>query len=85
MKIFKGRATPDPEQWPSMKDLPLYKPDYPKYKGESLSKLVPSLDEQGLDLLDRMLRCNPAERITAKEAMLHPYLKDVPEQIKLMK
>ena len=45
MKIFKGRGTPDPEQWPSMKDLPLYKPDYPKYKGESLAKLVPALDE----------------------------------------
>ena len=31
MKIFKGRGTPDPEQWHGLKDLPLYKPDYPKY------------------------------------------------------
>ena len=85
MKIFKGRGTPDSEHWPQMKDLPLYKPDYPKYKGENLQKLVPSLDEQGLDLLDRMLRCNPAERITAKEAMAHPYLKDVPDYIRFMK
>lgn len=45
MKIFKGRGTPDPEVWPQLKDLPLYKPDYPKYKGESLAKLVPNLDE----------------------------------------
>ncbi len=45
MKIFKGRGTPDPEVWPGMKDLPLFKPDYPKYKGELLSKLVPNLDE----------------------------------------
>ena len=68
-----------------MKDLPLYKPDYPQYKGELLSKLVPSLDELGLDLMDKMLKCNPAERITAKEALKHPYLKDVPDSIKLMK
>jgi serine/threonine protein kinase len=68
-----------------MKDLPLYKPDYPKYKGELLSKLVPGLDELGLDLMDKMLKCNPAERITAKEAMNHPYLKDVPDYIKNMK
>lgn len=29
MKIFKGRGTPSLEAWPTMKDLPLYKPDYP--------------------------------------------------------
>lgn len=85
MKIFKGRGTPDQENWPSLKDLPLYKNDYPIYKGESLAKLVPSLDEQGLDLMDKMLKCNPSERITAKEAMLHPFLKDVPDYIKNMK
>jgi serine/threonine protein kinase len=65
--------------------LPLYKTDYPIYKGEALEKLVPGLDEQGIDLLDKMLRSNPAERITAKEAMKHPYLKDVPDYIKNMK
>lgn len=85
MKIFKVRGTPDPEQWPALKDLPLYKTDYPKYKGVSLSQLIPSLDEQGLDLIDKMLKCNPAERITAKEAMNHAYLKDVPDYIRNMK
>lgn len=78
MKIFKGRGTPSIELWPQLKELPLYKPDYPVYKGEPLEKLVPNLDIQGLDLLDKMLKCNPSERITAKEAMNHPYLKDVP-------
>jgi serine/threonine protein kinase len=85
MKIFKGRGTPSLEFWPTMKDLPLYKPDYPQYQPALLSKLVPTLDELGLDLLDKMLRCNPAERITAKDAMLHPYLKDVPDYVKNMK
>jgi len=47
--------------------------------------LVPGLDEDGLDLLDKMLKCNPAERITAVEAMAHPYLKDVPDFIRKMK
>jgi len=46
---------------------------------------VPGLDELGLDLLDKMLKCNPAERITAKDAMMHPYLKDVDAAIKNMK
>jgi serine/threonine protein kinase len=45
MRIFKGRGTPDPVAWPGLTDLPLYKKDFPKYPGEQLSKLVPSLDE----------------------------------------
>jgi len=31
------------------------------------------------------LKCNPAERITAKKALEHPYFKDVPEEVKKMK
>jgi serine/threonine protein kinase len=85
MKIFKVRGTPSLELWPTMKYLPLYKTDNPNYAPVPLSKLVPGLDEQGLDLLEKMLKCNPAERITAKDAMLHPYLKDVPDFIKNMK
>jgi cyclin-dependent kinase len=85
MKIFKGRGTPSLEAWPKMKELPLFKPDYPQYQPQSLAKMVPGLDELGLDLLDKMLKCNPVERITAKDAMLHPYFKDVDEQIKNMK
>ena len=85
MKIFKGRGTPSLEAWPTMKDLPLFKPDYPQYQPQLLQKLVPGLDEVGLDLLDKMLKCNPAERITAKDAMMHPYLKDVDAAIKNMK
>jgi cyclin-dependent kinase len=81
MKIFKVRGTPNAAEWPTMKDLPLYKPDYPVYSPVPLAKLVPGLDDKGLglDLLEKMLKCNPAERITAKDAMSHPYLKDVPE------
>lgn len=85
MKIFKLRATPSVEAWPSLKELPLYKPDYPMFKGEPLEKLVPNLGASGLDLLDKMLKCNPNERITAKEAMNHPYLKEVPADIRNMK
>lgn len=85
MKIFKGRGTPDLESWPKMKDLPLYREDYPIFTGDPLEELVPGLDEQGLDLLDKMLRCNPYHRITAKDALKHPYFKDVPQNIRKMK
>ena len=32
-----------------------------------------------------MLMCNPAERITARQAMQHPYLSEVPDEIKNMR
>ena len=35
--------------------------------------LVPGLDENGLDLLDAMLVYDPAGRISAKQACVHPY------------
>ena len=57
----------------------------PMYQRQSLQSLVPGLDEDGLDLLERMLKSNPVERITAKEAMQHRYLADVPEEIKQIK
>jgi len=50
-----------------------------------LQQYVPTLDDAGLDLLEQMLKCNPGDRITAKQAMNHPYLKDVPDEIRNMK
>ena len=29
-----------------------------------------------------MLKMNPAERISAKEALLHPYFRDIPANLK---
>jgi len=50
-----------------------------------ISQYVPGLDESGIDLLERMLVHDPNARISAKDALKHPYLADVPDQIKNMK
>lgn len=67
-----------------MKELPLFPQGDLVFPRKSLGDKV-GLDEQGLDLLDKMLQCNPAHRITAKQALLHPYLKEVPDSIRKMK
>lgn len=41
-----------------------------------LGALLPSLSDDGVDLLRRMLCLNPADRITAAEALQHPYFSD---------
>jgi serine/threonine protein kinase len=44
---------------------------------ETLSHLVPTLDEDGVDLLEQMVQYDPAKRITAADAMNHPYFHDL--------
>eukprot|EP01059_Diplonema_ambulator_P008501 TRINITY_DN18139_c0_g1_i3.p1 TRINITY_DN18139_c0_g1~~TRINITY_DN18139_c0_g1_i3.p1 ORF type:complete len:372 (+),score=123.70 TRINITY_DN18139_c0_g1_i3:105-1220(+) len=39
-----------------------------------LSSLVPSASKQAVDFIEKMLVFNPAKRITASEALKHPYL-----------
>ena len=39
--------------------------------------IAPSLDEAGRDLLSRMLTYDPLHRISAAEALMHPYFADV--------
>jgi len=82
-KIFKIMGTPDPDKWTGITELPDWKPEnFDKYPGEALSKVCPKLDSDGLDLLDKMLRCNPAERISAKDALTHVFFKDIPDNLK---
>ena len=45
-------------------------------KKRSFSSFFPSMEEQGLDLLRRMLVFNPKHRISVEEALRHPYLRD---------
>jgi len=81
---------PTAEEWPGVENYPLWN----DFKHVCISKdipapiplneLVPGLDELGLDLLSKMLQCNPNKRITCKLAMQHPYLADVPEHIRNM-
>ncbi|KAL4462905.1 hypothetical protein ABPG72_018796 [Tetrahymena utriculariae] len=82
-RIFKLTGTPSVEKWPGLADLPNWKADaFEKYPGEPLQNICPKLDELGLDLLGKMLRCNPQERITAKAGLEHPYFNDIPDTLK---
>jgi len=80
LRIFKILGTPTETSWPTMIDLPEYKSDWPKFEPVALQSIAPSLDELGIDLLNRMLQYEPSRRTSAKDALDHEYLKGVAEE-----
>ena len=76
-KIFRVLGTPTEETFPGISSLPDFKSTFPKWRAQSLSKLVGNLDERGVDLLSQMICYDPAKRISARAAMSHPYFDDL--------
>ncbi|KAL4915205.1 kinase-like domain-containing protein [Aspergillus aurantiobrunneus] len=72
-KIFRLLGTPDETLWPGVTSFPDFKPTFPKWKREETHNLVPGLEDDGLDLLEALLEYDPARRISAKQACMHPY------------
>eukprot|EP01104_Vermistella_antarctica_P002777 TRINITY_DN12996_c0_g1_i1.p1 TRINITY_DN12996_c0_g1~~TRINITY_DN12996_c0_g1_i1.p1 ORF type:complete len:304 (-),score=61.24 TRINITY_DN12996_c0_g1_i1:172-1083(-) len=78
-KIFELLGTPTEENWPGVTEFPDYKPTFPRFKARDLSTVVPTLDEQGQDLMSQMLTYVPGKRISAKQALKHPYFDSLRE------
>jgi len=81
-KIFKTLGTPNKKTWPSVTELPEYKETFTNYPAQNLKKIVRRLDNVGIELLSRMLQFDPNKRISAENAMKHPYFKDLKLQKK---
>jgi len=74
-RIFKGLGTPIEEQYPEIVNLPKWnKKEIPLYEGRGMTVLVPGLDDDGYDLIGRMLCYDPTKRVTAQQAVEHPFL-----------
>lgn len=65
-------GTPDEETWPGVTSFPDFKPTFPKWKRPN-ADLVPGLEDAGLQLLEALLEYDPAHRLSAKQACMHPY------------
>ncbi|BCR92685.1 cyclin-dependent serine/threonine-protein kinase CDC28 [Aspergillus chevalieri] len=72
-KIFRLLGTPDENIWPGVSSFPDYKPTFPKWKRQDMANVVPGLEDAGLDLIEGLLEYDPARRLSAKQACLHPY------------
>uniref|UniRef100_A0A3B3UQT1 cyclin-dependent kinase n=1 Tax=Poecilia latipinna TaxID=48699 RepID=A0A3B3UQT1_9TELE len=76
-RIFRTLGTPDETVWPGVTSMPDYKPSFPKWARQDLAKVVPLLDEDGRELLAEMLSYDPNKRISAKNALVHRFFRDV--------
>ncbi|KAF6752707.1 kinase-like domain-containing protein [Ephemerocybe angulata] len=72
-KIFRIMGTPNDDTWPGVSSMPDYKPTFPQWSKQDIAKIVPALDDGGLDLLKATLTYDSAKRISAKRALVHPY------------
>jgi len=80
-RIFRVLTTPSEETWPGVSQLPDYKSNFPQWSTNTLSTHTKNIDSLGMDLLKKMLVYNPIKRITAKDAVLHPYFDGVEKTI----
>ncbi|KAF5955861.1 hypothetical protein HYC85_008717 [Camellia sinensis] len=76
LHIFRLLGTPNEQVWPGVSKLMNWH-EYPQWNPQKLSSAVPNLDEDGQDLLLKMLQYEPSKRISAKKAMEHPYFDDL--------
>lgn len=76
-KIFRVLGTPTETTWPGLSSLPDYKSNFPVWNKKNLKSVVHNLEEDGINLLEKILVLDPCDRISAKRALLHPYFKDV--------
>lgn len=81
-RIFELLGTPTREEWPHLLSPNHSVPDWlhtiPLYaRPASLSVVLPMIEPAGVDLLSRFLDYRPTYRISAQDALAHPYFYEV--------
>ncbi|KAL2900677.1 Cyclin-dependent kinase G-2 [Bienertia sinuspersici] len=85
-KIFRTLGTPSDKIWSGYSHLPGFKTNFVHQQYNQLHKKFPRgsftgspvLSDSGLDLLSQLLTYDPDRRITAEEALNHPWFQEVP-------
>lgn len=73
-KIFRFLGTPTEETWPGVTSLQDWNEAFPLWPTLSLRKTIPNVCDDGLDMIQRFLVLDPRYRLSAQDALKHPYL-----------
>ncbi|KAK0625657.1 Negative regulator of the PHO system [Lasiodiplodia hormozganensis] len=76
-RIFRLMGTPSERSWPGISQFPEYKPNFHVYATQDLRLILPQIDSLGLSLLSSMLQLRPEMRISATQALQHPWFNDI--------
>eukprot|EP00118_Oscarella_pearsei_P015514 m.140400 g.140400 ORF g.140400 m.140400 type:complete len:299 (+) comp38303_c0_seq11:186-1082(+) len=76
-RVFRTLGTPDEKTWPGCTELPDYKKNFPKWSSKPLKNIVPSVEQEGIDLLQKMLTYEPCRRVSARDGLGHKYFRNV--------
>jgi negative regulator of PHO system len=78
IRIFRIMGTPSERTWPGISQFSEYKQNFQMYATQDLRQILPQIDPSGIDLLQRMLQLRPELRISAHDALQHPWFNDLP-------
>ena len=51
--------------------------NFPPKKGSGIEKMLPHASSECIDLIYQLCRYDPDDRITSKQALRHPYFKEL--------
>ena len=84
-KIFKIMGTPNENHANSLRDLPEWsnnESNFENYPEQDIKGFVSRLDSEGVDLLQKFIQLEPEKRISAEEALKHPFFDDIINDMK---
>ncbi|KAK8894896.1 hypothetical protein M9Y10_023337 [Tritrichomonas musculus] len=81
-KIFQVLGTPNEDSMPNYADLQKDFPGIAQYPRADLREILKTDDEFLIDLVSKILQYDPMKRLTAQDALKHPFFDTISPQIK---